>query len=148
VEAEWLAALDFVEEARRFNQAGRAVLDLSKRDGAGSNGPMGRSGPSEPSIMASSKGVEVEGHLATWPQLLKGRREQREVEVDVACARDLAEAYHYLDYYGRIYAEPKEGDDWSPVSLIRRLAAEARRLGGDPTLLEPHTDYMRQGLVP
>jgi hypothetical protein len=147
-EAGWLAALDFAEEARRFNQAGRAVLDLSRRDGAGSNGPIGSAGPSGPSLMASSRGVEVEGRLATWPQLLKGRREQREVEVDVARARDLAEAYHYLDYYGRVYGEQEEGhrEGWSPVPLIRRLAAEARELGGDPMQLEPHTDYMREGL--
>ncbi len=147
-EGEWLAALDFAEDARRFNQAGCAVLDLSKRDGAGSNGPMGRGGPGSPSLMASSRGVEVNGRLATWPQLLKGRREQREVEPEVARARDLAEAYHYLDYYGGVYDEPEEGDEWSPVPLIRRLAAEARELGGDPTLLDPRSHYMRVALDP
>lgn len=147
-EAEWLAALDFAEEARRYNQAGCARLDLSKRDGAGSNGPMGRGGPSGPMLMASSRGVEVDGRLASWPQLLGGRREQREVEPQVARARDLAEAFHYLDYYGRVYAEPEPGDEWSPVPFIRRLALEARQLGGDPSLLEPHSDYMRRGLEP
>lgn len=145
-EREWLAALDFAETARRYNQAGRAVLDLSQRDGAGSNGPMGTGGPGRPSLMASSRGVEVEGRLASWPQLLKGRQEQRDVEPEVARARDLAAAYHYLDYYGRVYAEPEEGDKWGPVPLIRRLATEARELGGDPSGLEPHTDYMREGL--
>lgn len=147
-EAEWLAALDFAEEARRYNQAGCARLDLSKRDGAGSNGPMGRGGPSGPMLMASSRGVEVDGRLASWPQLLGGRQEQREVEPQVARARDLAEAYHYLDYYGRVYAEPEPDDEWSPVPFIRRLALEARQLGGDPSLLEPHSDYMRRGLEP
>jgi hypothetical protein len=147
-EAEWLVALDFAEEARRYNQAGCARLDLSKRDGAGSNGPMGQGGPSGPMLMASSRGVEVDGRLATWPQLLGGRREQREVEPEVARARDLAEAYHYLDYYGRVYAEPEPDDEWSPVPFIRRLALEARQLGGDPSLLEPHSDYMRLGLEP
>jgi hypothetical protein len=147
-EEEWLAALDFAEEARRYNQAPRAILDLSERAGAGSNGPMGRGGPRGPMLMASGRGVEVAGRLATWPQLLAGRQEQREVEPEVARARDLAEAYHYLDYYGRVYEEPEPGEEWSPVPLIRRLALEARELGGDPTLLEPHTDYMRRGLEP
>jgi hypothetical protein len=149
-EAEWLVALDFAEDARRYNQAGRAVLDLSKRDGAGSNGPVGSATPSGPMLMASSRGVEVDGRTATWPQLLRGRQEQREVEVEVARARDLAEAYHYLDYYGRVYGDGPPyatgRDGWSPVPLIRRLAEEARQLGGDPTLLTPHTSYMREGL--
>lgn len=152
-EVGWLAALDFAEDARRYNQAGRAVLDLSKRDGAGSNGPIGSSGPSGSRLMASSRGVEVDDRLASWPQLLAGRREQREIEADVARARDLAEAYHYLDYYGRVYGEPEDrdgfdgiGEQWSPVPLICRLAEEAIDLGGDPTQLQPHTSYMRQGI--
>jgi hypothetical protein len=144
----WLAALDFAEEARRFNQAGVAVLDLSKRGGAGSNGPLGATGPGEPMLHASSHGVEVDGALASWPQLLAGRAEQREIELEVARARDLAEAYHYLDYYGRVYERHAWPEGWSPVPLIRRLATEARELGGDPTLLEPHTDYMREGISP
>jgi hypothetical protein len=37
----WLAMLDLVEDARRYNQAGRAVLDLTAKAGAGSNGPIG-----------------------------------------------------------------------------------------------------------
>jgi hypothetical protein len=32
------------------------------------------------------------------------------------------------------------------IPLISRLAAEARELGGDPTLLVPHSDYMREGI--
>jgi hypothetical protein len=67
-EAEWLAALELAEEARRYNQAGRAVLDLTKRDGVGSNGPIGRGGPDGSSLMASSRGIEVDGRLASWPQ--------------------------------------------------------------------------------
>ncbi len=145
-EAEWLAALDFAEEARRYNQAPRARLDLSGRDGAGSNGPIGRGGPDGLSLMASGRGIEVDGRLTTWPQLLAGRSEQREVEPEVARARDLAEAYHYLDYYGHAYPEPAEGDTWSPVALIARIAAEARALGGDPTQLQPRSHYMREGL--
>jgi len=99
-------------------------------------------------IEPGPRGIEVDGALATWPRLLAGRAEQREVEPDVARARDLAEAYHYLDYYGGVYEEPEESDEWSPVPLIRRLAAEARELGGDPTLLEPRSQYMRLALDP
>lgn len=152
-ETHWLAALDFAEEARRYNQSTRAVLDLSKRDGAGSNGPLGIAGPIGPRISASSRGVEVDDGLATWPQLLAARAEQREIEVEVARARDLAQAYHALDYYGHVYGEPEErdgfdgiGEQWSPVPLIRRLAEEAIALGGDPTQLRLHTSYMRQGI--
>ena len=149
-EREWLAALDFAERARRSNQAGRAKLDLSKRDGAGSNGSMGSCGPGQVWVMASSRGIEVgeppTSRLLTWPKLLAARSEQRAVEVEVARARDLAQAYHCLDYYGHVYPEPEEGDRWSPAPLIKRLAAEARDLGGDPTLLKPRSDYMREAL--
>ena len=41
----WLAMLDLAEDARRYNQAGRPVLDLTARNGAGSNGPIGIGGP-------------------------------------------------------------------------------------------------------
>ena len=145
-ESEWLAALDFAEDARRYNQAPRPKLDLTKRDGAGSNGPVGASGAGGAMLMASSRGVEVDGRLVTWPQLLAARSEQRAVEPDLARARDLAEAYHYLDYYGHVYAEPADGDEWSPIPLMQRLAAETRELGGDPTLLEPRSNYMREAL--
>lgn len=148
----WLAALDFAEEQLRFKQAGRAILDLDRCSATGCCG--GRAGPSSPTLMSSSQGIEVDGILATWPRLLKGREEQREVELGLARARDLAEAYHYLDYYGRVYGEPRErdgfdgiGEQFSPVPLIRRLAEEAIDLGGDPTQLKPHTDYMRQGIA-
>lgn len=142
-EHAWRLALDFAEEVRRYEQAGRAVLDLEK---PGYSGASGRSGPGTPRLWSSSRGVEVDDALVRWPRLFAGRREQREVEVEIARARDLAQAYSSLDYYGRVYPEPREGDSWTPVPLIRRLASEARELGGDPTLLEPHTEYMRQGL--
>jgi len=145
VASAWLTALDFAEEVRRYAQAPRPILDLDK---PGYSGVSGRSGPGMPSLWATSRGIEVDGALATWPRLLAGRAEQREVEPDVARARDLAEAYHYLDYYGGVYEEPEESDEWSPVPLIRRLAAEARELGGDPTLLEPRSQYMRLALDP
>ena len=144
-EGAWLAALDFAEEVRRYAQAPRPVLDLDK---PGYSGASGRSGPDMSSLWATSRGIEVDGALATWPRLLAGRAEQREVEPEVARARDLAEAYHYLDYYGGVYPEPEENEKWSPVPLIRRLAAEARELGGDPTLLEPRSQYMRLALDP
>lgn len=151
-EREWLTALEFTEEARRYNQSARARLDLSQRAGAGSAGPIGRCGPGEVWLTASGKGIEVgepgERRLVRWSRLLTARAEQREVEPGIARARDLAEAYRLLDYYGRVYAEPKPGDEWSPVPLIRRLAAEARELGGDPSLLSPHTAYMREGCAP
>lgn len=151
-EREWLAALEFAEEARRSNQAARARLDLSRRAGAASSGPIGRCGPGEVWLTASGKGIEVGEpagrRLVRWARLLAARAEQREVEPGIARARDLAEAYRLLDYYGRVYPEPKPGDEWSPLPLIRRLAAEARELGGDPSLLSPHTDYMREGCEP
>ena len=150
--AVWLAVLDFAEAELRFQQAGRAILDLDRGGGKGCSG--GRAGPSGPMLRSSSRGVEVDAILVTWPQLLAGRREQREVELGMSRARDLAEAYHYLDYYGRVYGEPEErdgfdgiGEQYSPVPLIRRLAEEAIELGGDPTQLRPHTSYMRQGIA-
>jgi hypothetical protein len=144
----WLAALDFAEQQLRFRQAGRAVLDL--RRGGGKDCTGGQSGPNSPLLMASSRGIEVDGASATWPQLLKGREEQRDTEFDVAWARDLAEAYHCLDYYGRVYGEVDEKGSsekgYSPVPLIRRLAEEAIELGGKPGLLTIHTTYMRRGI--
>lgn len=143
----WLAALDFAENQLRFKQSGRAVLDLDGCSGTGCCG--GRSGPSSPAVFSSSRGIEIDGALATWPRLIKGRREQREIEVGIARARDLAEAYRLLDYYGRVYGEDgpfSHRDDWSPIPLIRRLAREAIDLGGNPTQQETHTAYMREGI--
>jgi hypothetical protein len=76
--------------------------------------------------MASSRGIEVDGRLLGRPRLLGSRQEQREVEFDLARARDLAHAYHLLDYYGAVYGEPEErdgfdgiGEQFSPVPLIQ-----------------------------
>jgi len=87
----WMAMLDLAEDARRYHQAGRAGLDLTARNGAGSNGPIGTG-----DLMLDSKGCENwrDKSRATWPALLAGRREQRHAEPDIARARDLAEAYH------------------------------------------------------
>ena len=146
----WLAMLDLAEDARRYNQAGRAVLDLTVRNGAGSNGPIGTG-----DLMLDGKGCENwrDKSRATWPALLAGRREQRHAEPGIARARDLAEAYHYLDYYGHIYAEPDFlGNDqtvsgsWRADRFIAQLARQVLDLGGDPTLLDTHSDYMRDGI--
>lgn len=145
----WLVALDFAEDELRFKQPGRAVLDLDQCSGTGCCG--GRGGPSSPRLMSSSRGIEVDGILITWSRLIKGRQEQRDVEFDRARARDLAEAYRLLDYYGHVYGDgppfSQGREDWSPVPLIRRLAEEALDLGGDPGQLKPRTDYMGQGIA-
>ncbi len=147
----WLAALDFAEGELRFKQAPRARLDLDRCSGTGCSG--GRCSPSGPMLMSSSRGIEVDGVPVTWARLIKGRQEQREVEFGLARARDLAEAYRLLDYYGRVYGEPEDrdgfdgiGEQFSPVPLIRQLTQEAIELGGDPTQLQPHTSDMRQGI--
>ena len=142
----WLAALDFAEEQLRFGSAS-AVLDLTSTEGRSRYA--GRCGPSTPRVMSSSRGVEVDGILLSWSRVVAGRSEQREAEFEVAKARDLAEAYHYLDYFGRVYGEPEVDDEksWSPIPLIHRLAEEAIQLGGDPRLLPFHTAYMRRGIM-
>jgi hypothetical protein len=146
----WLAMLDLTEDARRYNQVSRAVLDLTAKAGAGSNGPIGTG-----DLMLDGKGCENwrDKSRATWPALLAGRREQRHAEPDVARARDLAEAYHYLDYYGHVYAEPDFlGNDqtvsgsWRADRFIAQLARQVLDLGGDPTLLELRSEYMRDGI--
>jgi hypothetical protein len=147
----WLAMLDLAEDARRYNQASRAVLNLAARDGAASNGPIGIG-----DLMLDSRGCREwganTGH-ASWAQLLAGRRQQRHAEREIAAARDLAEAYHYLDYYGHVYAQPDFlGDDqtvrggWRADAFIAQLARQVLDLGGEPALLEPRSDYMRAGI--
>ena len=105
--------------------------------------------------MLDGKGCENwrEKSRATWPALLAGRREQRHAEPEIARARDLAEAYHYLDYYGHVYAEPDFlGNDqtvsgsWRADRFIAQLARQVLDLGGDPTLLELRSEYMRAGI--
>jgi hypothetical protein len=144
-EQGWIAMLDLAEDARRYNQASLAVLNLDARDRAGSNGPIGTG-----TLMLDSNGCRCSerGGRASWAQLLAGRREQRHAEPEIAAARDLAEAYHYLDYYGRVYerqvAPSRSG--WRADRFIAKLARQVLDLGGELTLIEPHTDYMRAGL--
>jgi hypothetical protein len=150
-ESKWLLALDFAEEARRYDQAPRAKLDLGKRGSAGSDdGPMGLWDLGKAALKASRRESEAAARPgkrpAAWPRLLAARSEQREVEPALARARDLAEAYRYLNCYGGAYPEPEPGDAWSPVPLVRRLAAEVRELGGDPGLVELRSDYMWEAL--
>ena len=140
----WLIALDFAEEVHRYDQSTEAALQL---DAKVSRSPGGRSFHGEPRLWHDSRGIEVDDILLSWSHLLAGRAEQREIEPEVARARDLAQAYRYLDYFGEVYDDLPHREDWSPVPLICRLAEEAIGLGGDPTLLPLRTDYMREGIV-
>lgn len=140
----WLIALDYAEEVHRFDQSPGAVLQL---DAKVSRSPGGRACRGEPRLWHGGSGIEVDDVLLGWSRLLAGRGEQREIEPEVARARDLAQAYRYLDYFGEVYGRRPHRKDWSPVPLIRELAEEARALGGDPTQLLLHTDYMREGIA-
>src|SRR5262245_37231222 len=77
-ESHWLAALDFAESEIRFKRPTHAILDLQDASGSGCSG--GRAGPSQPTLTASSRGIEVDGCLVGWARLLGSRQEQREVE--------------------------------------------------------------------
>jgi hypothetical protein len=140
----WLIALDFAEEVHRYDQSSEAVLQLEAKV---SRSPGGRWCGEEPRLWHDGRGIEVDDILVSWAHLLAGRAEQREVEPEVARARDLAQAYRYLDYFGEVYDVLPHREGWSPVPLIRGLAEEARALGGDPTQLPLHTDYMREGIA-
>ena len=87
-------------------------------------------------------------------QLLAGRRAQRHAEPHVAAARDLAEAYHYLDSYGRVYDRPDFlGNDqtvsgsWRDDAFVTQLAHQVLDLDRDPTQLQSNSDYMRAGIA-
>jgi hypothetical protein len=143
-EAKWLAILDLAEHARRYNQAPDPILKLTERGGAGSNGPIG---VSDLRLDHSGCAPNPSGRtVVPWPALLRARAEQRRVEPHVARARDLAEAYHYLDYYGSVYeAQPVRGS-WRAERLIEQIACTVIELGGEPGLLAAHTAYMRAGI--
>jgi hypothetical protein len=122
--------LELTEDALRYNQAPdpRLVVPEKRGRGIGSNGPMGRN-----SLMADGKGIRDfrADESATWPQLLRALAAQREDEPQIARARDLAEAYHYVSYYSRAYGAPED----APPKLLENLRAAIRDLGGDPTLV-------------
>lgn len=145
--AHWLAVLEFAEDQLRYAQAPCARLILGGPESRASRCIGGTCGPGRPSLWASSRGVEVNGWLITWARVLAGRSEQRDAEPQIARARDLAHVYHLLDYYGHAYSEPHEGEEWSPVPLIAGLAERASELGGDPSRLEPGSEYMREGIA-
>jgi len=145
-EAHWLAVLDFAEDQLRYAQAPSSRLVLNGPESRASRCNGGTSGPNRPTLWASSRGVEVNGCLLAWSRVLAGRSEQRDAEPQVARARDLAHVYHLLDYYGHVYSEPLKGDEWSPVPLIAGLAERAYELGGDPSRLEPRSQYMHEGI--
>jgi hypothetical protein len=119
--------LALAEDALRYNQAPspRLVVDPEMRKGLGSNGPMGHN-----SLMADSTAIRdyKTGESATWRQLLRTLAAQREDEPHIARARDLAQAYHYLSYYSRVYGTPAD----APPALITSLRASIDELGGDP----------------
>lgn len=93
-----------------------------------------------------SKGVAVwsggERRYVSWPQLLRGLREQRDQEPHIADARDLAAAYHSAETYDRYYV--RDGGSVSPrseehrervaIPHLKRLHQIIRDLGGDPDL--------------
>ena len=143
--------LDLAEDARRYNQAPDPVLDLSAKGSAGSNGPIASG-----ELMLDARGCERGGsrERASWTALLAGRLAQRGAKPAIAAARDLAQAYHYLDYYcSAAYALPElprtgstVSGSWRADRLIAQIATKVIELGGDPTALELRSDYMRAGI--
>jgi hypothetical protein len=100
-----------------------------------------------------SSGTERGSASAPAQTCAKGSCDRHPLTPDIAAARDLAEAYHYLDYYGRVYADPDFlGTDqtvsgsWRADRLIAQLARQVLDLGGDPTVLNTHSDYIRAGI--
>jgi hypothetical protein len=141
----WSAMIDLAEEAARSDQPTVAVLDLHPGGRGGYSGVMGHGG-----LLLDSRGCHFfsSGDHATWARLLAALRTRRGAEPEIARARDLAHAYHALDYYGRVYGDHEEYDSagWRPEPLIARLALQVLDLGGDPILLTARTDYMRAGV--
>jgi hypothetical protein len=138
----WVAMIDLAEEAARSNQPTFAVLDPRR---GGYSGVMGQGG-----LLLDPRGCRdfSSGDHASSARLLAALRARRGAEPEIARARDLANAYHALDYYGRVYGDHDEYDTagWRPEPLITRLALQVLDLGGDPTLLPAHTDYMHAGV--
>ncbi len=146
-DGDWLEVLEQAECALRQERPAVARLDLGEVQKV--SGYSGRGGPGRACLTASSSGVQVghgdEAKLIRWPGIHRALRERREIEPAIGRARDLAEAYRLLDYYGRIYESFPWPQGWTPVPLISRLSREARDLGGDPVQLQQHTTYIREG---
>jgi hypothetical protein len=147
----WLRMLAYTEENVRWAST-RAVPDLSRKPAREITGGICAEGYR---LDINSRGcnVPLSAQRATWPQLLAGITAQRSVEPAVARARDLADAYHHLDYFGHVYKHHDFlGEDqttrgsWRADRFIAEIAREVLELGGDPTLIPVHSDYMRVGV--
>lgn len=136
--------LDLAESALRYNQAGHARLDVTKRGQAGSNGPMGRD-----DLTTDRKGIHgrTGSESVTWSRLLDALRRQRVAEPEIARLRDLAAAYHLLDYYGAVYERQPVSGEWRADRFVESIARDVIDLGGDPTQLDAHTEYMAVGVA-
>ncbi len=62
-------------------------------------------------------------------------------------------SWRTLDYYGHVYAEPDFlGNDqtvsgsWRADRFVAQIGRQVLDLGGDPTFLDTHSDYMRAGI--
>ncbi len=144
----WHEMLDLAETELRFRTAPAAVPDLSVKPG-------GCLGAGNGSLMIDGSGCSHHegGGKASWPQLRGGLAARRGAEPAIARARDLATAYHYLDYYGAVYAgtdflgrDNTQHGSWRADRFIASIAATVIDLGGDPCLLPLHSDYMRVGV--
>lgn len=99
----------------------------------------------------NGKGVGLgrSGKPVGWPVLLRGLREQREHEPEIADARGLAHAFHALEQYERFYVRDGESvgfcdGDWRErvaIPHLAKLRAIVEELGGDPdAALHPERD--------
>ncbi len=138
----WLAMLDLAEDARRYNQAGRAVLDLTARHGAGSNGPIG---PGD--LMLDGKGCENwrDKSRAIWPRAAHrppratsrrtGHRPRPRPRRGLPLPRQLRPRLRPTRLPRQ---RPQTSGSWRADRFIAQLARQVLDLGGDPTLLVVH----------
>lgn len=142
----WLAMLDLAERELRYAQPTEARLRLDDRARVGSIGPAGAGDLVIDRLGCQSR---LDGKRASWSKLLTGLDARRRAEPEIAAARDLAEAYRLLDYYGRVYGDHEHYDHaaWRPETLVERLARRVLTLGGDPRTVQSRTNYMREGIA-
>jgi hypothetical protein len=147
----WLRMLAYAGEQIRWAST-RAVPDLARKPQREVTGGICGDGYR---LDINNRGcaIPLSAEKATWPQLLAGMSAQRSVEPAIARARDLADAYHHLDYFGRVYSGPDFlGNDqtvrgaWRADRFVADIAREVLELGGDPTVVPVHSDYMRVGV--